>query len=104
MKRAAIFCRLSPACWSASRPYRYLCSTIEGLGLHHCRSDQHARIRLQNISDASLHGPVNLPLDPSRNAGGSSGGAAKDWLQAWFLLLLHRMVVAQFASQPPSMA
>ncbi len=31
----------------------------------------------KNISDASLHGPVNLPLDPSRNAGGSSGGAAK---------------------------
>ncbi|HEL1760737.1 TPA: amidase [Streptococcus suis] len=30
----------------------------------------------KNISDASLHGPVNLPLDPSRNAGGSSGGAA----------------------------
>ncbi|MGU7928966.1 amidase [Streptococcus suis] len=29
----------------------------------------------KNISDASLHGPVNLPLDPSRNAGGSSGGA-----------------------------
>ncbi|HEM6346877.1 TPA: amidase [Streptococcus suis] len=30
----------------------------------------------KNISDSSLHGPVNLPLDPSRNAGGSSGGAA----------------------------
>ncbi|MGQ7462667.1 amidase [Streptococcus suis] len=30
----------------------------------------------KNISDASLHGPVNLPLDLSRNAGGSSGGAA----------------------------
>lgn len=30
----------------------------------------------KNISDASVHGPVNLPADPSRNAGGSSGGAA----------------------------
>ncbi|HFI0641495.1 TPA: amidase [Streptococcus suis] len=30
----------------------------------------------KNISDASLHGPVKLPLDLSRNAGGSSGGAA----------------------------
>ncbi|HEM3533801.1 amidase [Streptococcus suis] len=30
----------------------------------------------KNISDSSLHGPVQLPLDLSRNAGGSSGGAA----------------------------
>lgn len=30
----------------------------------------------KNISDSSLHGPVNLPLDVRRNAGGSSGGAA----------------------------
>lgn len=30
----------------------------------------------KNISDSSLHGPVNLPLDVSRNAGGSSGGSA----------------------------
>ncbi|TCD45721.1 amidase [Streptococcus sp. X16XC17] len=30
----------------------------------------------KNISDSSLHGPVNLPADISRNAGGSSGGAA----------------------------
>lgn len=30
----------------------------------------------KNISDAQIHGPVNLPDDPSRNAGGSSGGAA----------------------------
>lgn len=30
----------------------------------------------KNVSDASIHGSVNLPLDPSRNAGGSSGGAA----------------------------
>ncbi len=30
----------------------------------------------KNISDSSLHGPVNLPRDPRRNAGGSSGGAA----------------------------
>lgn len=30
----------------------------------------------KNISDSSLHGSVNLPRDLSRNAGGSSGGAA----------------------------
>ena len=30
----------------------------------------------KNISDAQIHGPVNLPDDVSRNAGGSSGGAA----------------------------
>ncbi len=28
----------------------------------------------KNISDAQIHGPVNLPDDVSRNAGGSSGG------------------------------
>ncbi len=76
MKGAAIFCWFSPTCWSTSRPYRHLCPTLERFGFHHSRSNQYARIRLQNISDASLHGPVNLPLDPSRNAGGSSGGAA----------------------------
>lgn len=30
----------------------------------------------KNISDSQLHGSVNLPYDVSRNAGGSSGGAA----------------------------
>lgn len=30
----------------------------------------------KNISDSRLHGPVNLPADVTRNAGGSSGGAA----------------------------
>lgn len=30
----------------------------------------------KNISDSQLHGPVNLPKDLTRNAGGSSGGAA----------------------------
>ncbi|MDE7479889.1 amidase family protein, partial [Streptococcus agalactiae] len=30
----------------------------------------------KNISDGQLHGNVNLPFDHSRNAGGSSGGAA----------------------------
>ena len=30
----------------------------------------------KNISDAQIHGPVNLPDDVRRNAGGSSGGAA----------------------------
>ena len=30
----------------------------------------------KNISDAQIHGPVNLPDDLTRNAGGSSGGAA----------------------------
>ncbi|WMB28213.1 amidase [Streptococcus didelphis] len=30
----------------------------------------------KNISDSQLHGAVNLPIDYSRNAGGSSGGAA----------------------------
>ncbi|WP_373823146.1 amidase family protein, partial [Streptococcus ferus] len=30
----------------------------------------------KNISDAKLHGAVNLPDDLTRNAGGSSGGAA----------------------------
>ncbi|MGT2935367.1 amidase [Streptococcus castoreus] len=30
----------------------------------------------KNISDSRLHGPVNLPRDRTRNAGGSSGGAA----------------------------
>ncbi|MDU2003986.1 MAG: amidase family protein, partial [Streptococcus salivarius] len=29
----------------------------------------------KNISDAQIHGPVNLPDDVTRNAGGSSGGA-----------------------------
>lgn len=30
----------------------------------------------KNISDAQIHGSVNLPDDVTRNAGGSSGGAA----------------------------
>lgn len=30
----------------------------------------------KNISDSRLHGPVNLPFDVTRNAGGSSGGSA----------------------------
>ncbi|MBF0787132.1 MULTISPECIES: amidase [unclassified Streptococcus] len=30
----------------------------------------------KNISDSALHGFVNLPLDVTRNAGGSSGGSA----------------------------
>ena len=30
----------------------------------------------KNISDAQVHGPVRLPADVTRNAGGSSGGAA----------------------------
>lgn len=30
----------------------------------------------KNISDSQLHGPVSLPHDKTRNAGGSSGGAA----------------------------
>nr|WP_238386419.1 amidase [Streptococcus sp. S784/96/1] len=30
----------------------------------------------KNISDSQLHGPVSLPKDLTRNAGGSSGGAA----------------------------
>ncbi|HFR3837984.1 TPA: amidase [Streptococcus suis] len=49
---------------------------LKGLGFIIVGRTNTPEFGFKNISDASLHGPVNLPLDPSRNAGGSSGGAA----------------------------
>lgn len=49
---------------------------LKGLGFIIVGRTNTPEFGFKNISDASLHGPVNLPFDPSRNAGGSSGGAA----------------------------
>lgn len=49
---------------------------IEDLGFIVLGRTNTPEFGFKNISDSSLHGPVNLPRDLSRNAGGSSGGAA----------------------------
>ncbi len=49
---------------------------LEGLGFIILGRTNTPEFGFKNISDSSLHGPVNLPRDPQRNAGGSSGGAA----------------------------
>ncbi|MGT2784752.1 amidase [Streptococcus merionis] len=54
----------------------YLVKIFESLGFIILGRTNTPEFGFKNISDSSLHGPVNLPLDPSRNAGGSSGGAA----------------------------
>ncbi len=58
----------------------------------------------KNISDASLHGPVNLPLDPSRNAGGSSGGAAAALASGMVSIAAASDGGGSIRIQPPSMA
>lgn len=49
---------------------------LEGLGFIILGRTNTPEFGLKNISDSRLHGPVNLPADLTRNAGGSSGGAA----------------------------
>lgn len=49
---------------------------IEDLGFIVLGRSNTPEFGFKNISDSSLHGLVNLPYDTSRNAGGSSGGAA----------------------------
>ena len=49
---------------------------LEGLGFIILGRTNTPEFGFKNISDSSLHGAVNLPRDPQRNAGGSSGGAA----------------------------
>ncbi|EMR4163620.1 TPA: amidase [Streptococcus pyogenes] len=49
---------------------------LEALGFIILGRSNTPEFGFKNISDSSLHGPVNLPKDNTRNAGGSSGGAA----------------------------
>ncbi len=49
---------------------------LENLGFIIMGRSSTPEFGFKNISDAKLHGPVSLPDDHSRNAGGSSGGAA----------------------------
>lgn len=51
-------------------------STLKELGFLVLGRTNTPEFGFKNISDASLHGPVRHPQDLSRNAGGSSGGAA----------------------------
>lgn len=54
----------------------YLVQRLEELGFIILGRSNTPEFGFKNISDSHLHGPVNLPQDKSRNAGGSSGGAA----------------------------
>lgn len=53
-----------------------LVSVFEKLGFIILGRTNTPEFGFKNISDSSLHGSVNHPLDKNRNAGGSSGGAA----------------------------
>lgn len=54
----------------------YLVQSFEKLGFIILGRTNTPEFGFKNISDSQLHGNVNLPFDHSRNAGGSSGGAA----------------------------
>ncbi|HEL1082075.1 TPA: amidase [Streptococcus equi subsp. zooepidemicus] len=54
----------------------YVVQRLEELGFIILGRSNTPEFGFKNISDSRLHGPVNLPQDKSRNAGGSSGGAA----------------------------
>ncbi|EHI69555.1 amidase [Streptococcus ictaluri] len=54
----------------------YLVTALEDLGFIILGRSNTPEFGFKNISDSRLHGSVNLPKDHSRNAGGSSGGAA----------------------------
>lgn len=54
----------------------YLVQSFEKLGFIILGRTNTPEFGFKNISDGQLHGNVNLPFDHSRNAGGSSGGAA----------------------------
>ncbi|MBJ8325828.1 amidase [Streptococcus pacificus] len=54
----------------------YYVQKLEELGFIILGRTNTPEFGFKNISDSALHGSVNLPDDLSRNAGGSSGGAA----------------------------
>lgn len=54
----------------------HLVARLKALGFIFMGRTNAPEFGFKNISDASLHGSVHLPDDLSRNAGGSSGGAA----------------------------
>ncbi|MGT2772046.1 amidase [Streptococcus marimammalium] len=54
----------------------YYVQKLEELGFIILGRTSTPEFGFKNISDSALHGNVNLPDDLSRNAGGSSGGAA----------------------------
>ncbi len=54
----------------------YLVARLKELGFITLGRTNTPEFGFKNISDSSLHGPVNLPADLGRNAGGSSGGSA----------------------------
>ena len=59
-----------------ARQSDYYVKRLESLGFIVVGRSNTPEFGFKNISDSQLHGPVNLPDDLSRNAGGSSGGAA----------------------------
>ncbi len=59
-----------------ARKSDYYVERLEALGFIVLGRTNTPEFGFKNISDSRLHGPVNLPDDPTRNAGGSSGGAA----------------------------
>lgn len=54
----------------------YYTQRMEDLGFIVLGRSNTPEFGFKNISDSQLHGPVNLPTDKTRNAGGSSGGSA----------------------------
>ncbi|MGT2951232.1 amidase [Streptococcus cuniculi] len=61
--------------YRASKSDRYT-QRMEELGFIVLGRTNTPEFGFKNISDSRLHGPVNLPIDMTRNAGGSSGGSA----------------------------
>lgn len=59
-----------------ARQSDYYVKQLESLGFIVLGRSNTPEFGFKNISDSLFHGPVNLPDDLSRNAGGSSGGAA----------------------------
>lgn len=59
-----------------SRQTDYFVKRLESLGFIVLGRTSTPEFGFKNISDSSLHGPVQLPWDRQRNAGGSSGGSA----------------------------
>lgn len=61
----------------------YLVQAFEALGFIILGRTNTPEFGFKNISDSQLHGPVQLPFDHSRNAGGSSGGAGAAVAAGW---------------------
>lgn len=61
---------------NVARETDHFVRAVENLGFIVVGRTSTPEFGFKNISDATLHGNVSLPMDTARNAGGSSGGAA----------------------------